>query len=188
MHIKRQARVLGIDDGPFDKFRDKETIIVGTVFRGGEFLDGILSTKITIDGEDSTKNIFHMVNKCKFVTQLQLIILDGIAVGGFNVIDIQKLHEKTNIPVMVVMRNMPNIEKVKTTLNQIGMEEKIKLIEKAGKPIKINNLYVQLAGIDKEKAKEFLRLTLKNAQVPEPIRIAHIIASGIVKGESYGKA
>jgi hypothetical protein len=47
---------------------------------------------------------------------------------------------------------------------------------------------VQLAGLTKDKAEEFIKLTTKNADIPEPLRIAHIIASGIVRGESYGKS
>ena len=78
--LKKEIRVIGIDDSPFNKFKKGKVLVVGTVFRGGLFLDGVLSTKVNIDGNDSTKKITEMINKCKFKPQLQCIFLDGIAV------------------------------------------------------------------------------------------------------------
>ena len=38
------------------------------------------------------------------------------------------------------------------------------------------------------KTKEFLKVTTVHSYIPEPLRIAHIIAAGLVKGESRGRA
>ena len=46
--MKKEIRIIGIDDGPFNKFKEKEVLVIGTIFRGGEWLDGVLSTKIKI--------------------------------------------------------------------------------------------------------------------------------------------
>lgn len=186
--MKKEIRVLGIDDGPFDKSKKSKVLVVGTIFRGGDFLDGIVSTKVKIDGEDSTAKLLSMINRCKFKPQLQAIILDGIALGGFNIIDIDKLNDKTSIPVIVVIRKYPDFKKIKDALKKIGKEKKYKLIEKAGKIEKIGKIYVQTAGISLEKAKDILRITCTHSYLPEPIRIAHMIAAGIVLGESKGNA
>ena len=199
-------RVIGIDDSPFNKFKKGKVLVVGTVFRGGLFLDGVLSTKVDIDGDDSTKKITDMITKCKFKPQLQCIFLDGIAVAGFNVIDVEELNKKTKLPVIVIIRRNPNIEKIKKTLVRIGKihenqrfsghrkskgfssENKIKLIEKAGSVVPVGEIYIQLAGLSIEKAKEILKIVCTRSLIPEPIRIAHLIASGITFGESRGKA
>ena len=181
-------RVIGIDDSPFNKFKKGKVLVVGTVFRGGSFLDGVLSTKVNIDGNDSTKKIIEMINKCKFKPQLQCIFLDGIAVGGFNVIDVKELNKKTKIPVIVIIRRKPNIENIKRTLIRIGKRNKIKLIEKAGSVVPAGDIYIQLTGLSIEKAKEILKIVCTRSLIPEPIRIAHLIASGITFGESRGKA
>ncbi|MBM3309562.1 MAG: DUF99 family protein, partial [Candidatus Altiarchaeales archaeon] len=47
--IKPEVRILGLDDGPF-KQNDKKVLVVGVVFRGGSFLDGVVSTKVRVDG------------------------------------------------------------------------------------------------------------------------------------------
>ncbi len=186
--VKKEIRVIGIDDSPFNKFKDRQILVVGVVMRGGLYVDGILSAKAKVDGNDATDKIIKMINKCKFKPQLQCIFLNGIAVAGFNVIDIQKLSKKTKIPVVVVIRTNPNIEKIKDTLIKIRQKNKIKLIEKAGKVIQINNIFVQLAGIDLEKAKKILKIVCTRSLIPEPLRLAHIIAAGIVTGESKGRA
>jgi len=186
--MKREIRLIGIDDAPFDKFKKGNVFVVATIFRGGNWLDGVLSTKVRIDGNNSTSKLIEMINKCKFKPQLQAIILDGIAFGGFNIVDVQKLNKKTKIPVIVVIRRMPNFENIKITLKKIGKSQKYKLIEKAGKVHKIGKIYVQLIDISLKDAKEILKISCTRSLIPEPIRTSHIIASGIVEGESKGHA
>jgi len=186
--IKKEIRVIGIDDSPFNKFTKGEVLVIGTVFRGGSLLDGILSTKVDIDGENATNKLIYLINKSKFKLQLQCIFLDGIALGGFNIIDVKELSKKTKLPVIIIIRRKPNIKEIKKTLIRINKKDKIKLIEKAGEVIKIGNIYVQLTGINVEKAKQILDIVCTRSLIPEPIRIAHLIASGVVNGESRGRA
>ena len=186
--IKKELRVIGIDDSPFKKFSKGQVLVVGTVFRGGTLLDGILSTKVNIDGNDSTKKLIGMINKCKFKPQLQCIFLDGIALGGFNIVDVKELSKKTKLPVIIVIRRNPDISKIKKTLIKINKKNEIKLLDKAGEVINMGKIYVQLTGIDIDKARQILEIVCTRSLIPEPIRIAHLIASGIVNGESRGKA
>ena len=186
--MKKEVRILGIDDGPFDKFKKGKVLVVGTIFRGGSFLDGIISTKVTVDGSNATKKLIALVNKTKHKPQLQYIILDGIALGGFNVIDIEALHKKTSLPVIVVIRRMPDIQKITETLKKINQESKIALIKKAGQVYPVHKIFVQLKGLSIPEAEEVLKISCTRSMLPEPIRVAHIIASGIVTGESKGNA
>lgn len=186
--IKKEIRVLGIDDAPFNKFKRGKVLVVGAVYRGGSFLDGILSTKVNVDGNNATEKIIEMINKCKFKLQLQCIFLDGIAVGGFNVIDVKQLNKKTGIPVIIIIRRNPNLKKIKETLIRINKKNKIKLIEKAGSVVSVSKIYIQLTGLSVERAKEILKIVCTRSLIPEPIRIAHLIASGVTHGGSRGKA
>jgi endonuclease V-like protein UPF0215 family len=129
-----------------------------------------------------------MVNKSKFKPQLQSIILDGIALGGFNVVDIEELNKKTKIPVIVVVRNYPDFGEIARVLKKLKKYRQLKLIENAGKPVKAGKIWVQFTGISIEKVKEVIKITATRSFLPEPIRVAHLIASGIVKGESRGDA
>jgi len=185
---KREIRILGIDDSPFRKFTSGNVLVIGTVFRGGILLDGVLTTKVAIDGSNSTKKLIEMVNKSKFKPQLRCIMLNGIALGGFNVINIGELNKKTKIPVIVVIRKYPDFKKIEETLKRINKHSKYSLIQKAGPVEKAGQIYIQTKGISFEKAKQILKLTCTRSLIPEPIRVAHLIAGGVVTGESKGKA
>jgi len=185
--VKKEIRVLGIDDAPFNKFNQGKTLILGVFFRGGNFMDGVLSTTVTVDGTDSTTQIIKMVKKSKFYSQLQAIMLDGISVAGFNVVDVKRLNEKTRIPVIVVMRHFPKMHEIEVALKRLGMQRKLQLLRNAGEIHRVDNLYIQICGCDLEKAKKILKITCTRSYLPEPIRVAHIMASGITYGESRGK-
>ena len=186
--LKNEIRVIGIDDSPFNKFKGGNVLVVGVVMRGGSWIDGILSTKVAVDGSDSTKKLVVMINKCKFKPQLQCIFLDGIAVAGFNVIDVSELSKKTSLPVINVIRKMPDIDNIKKTLIKINKKQKIKLMEKAGNVIQVDDIFVQLTGIDLDSARKMLKIVCTRSLIPEPVRLAHLIASGIITGESKGRA
>ncbi len=186
--LKKEMRVLGIDDAAFDKFKKGRVYVIGTLFRGGLWMDGCMSTKIRVDGDDATDKISEMILKSKFRPQIQAIILDGIAVGGFNVIDTEKLNRDTGIPVIVVMRHYPKKGEMISALESLGMREKAGLIRKAGKIHKAGKIYFQVVGESREWALEVLRITCTHSFIPEPVRVAHLIAQAISLGESRGKA
>lgn len=189
--FKPQIRLLGIDDAPFLK-GDEQVLVIATFFRGGYSMDGVLSTYAQVDGKDATYNLIQMINQSKFRSQLQAILLDGIAVGGFNVINIESLWKHTGIPVIVVVRKMPDFQKLEKTLKKLGMEKKFQLMEKAGQPQKIilpqGIIHIQAVGISVEDAEKIIKLSCTQSNIPEPIRASHLIGAGIVKGESKGRA
>lgn len=190
--MKRQIRILGIDDSPFT-FSDKFVNIIGVIMRGGEYLEGVLCKQLKVDGIEATSACIDMVNSTKYNTQLKIIMIDGVSLGGFNIINIKELYESTNIPVVTITRDKPNLLKIKTALEKNFKDwEKRWNIISDGKLHKINTLhnpiFVKFAGINTNEVEEIIKLSTIRGVIPEPIRIAHLIASGITRGESYGKA
>lgn len=194
MHIKPQIRVLGIDDSALKTpyLNTVNVTIIGTFFRGGGQLDGVLCSEITKDGMDATEIIIRMIKNSKYYTQIRVIMLDGVTYAGFNPVDIKILYDETNIPVIVFMRSCPDFEKIKLALEHLPETEKRwDIIQRAGRIYKIaqeNPVFIQLCGIDKESAVEIVRRTSTHGNIPEPLRAAHLIATGVVLGESTGKA
>jgi len=191
--IKSEIRVMGIDDGPFVAHTKGKALLVGTVFRGGQWLDGILRTYVDIDGTDATQKIIDMVNKSRHKGQLRVIMTDGVTFGGFNVIDIQEIFRQTGIPVIVVSRKMPDFSKVKKALKNLpDWQERWRMLRTAGKIHQVRSkpraapVCVQVAGINLADAEQIVKLTSTRSLVPEPLRVAHLIATGIILGESVG--
>ncbi|HIH05424.1 TPA: DUF99 family protein [Candidatus Woesearchaeota archaeon] len=184
---KKEIRFVGIDDSPYTK-GDKSSLLIATFFRGGLALDGVMSCSAAVDGDDATERMAGMILKSKFRRQVQCIFLDGIAVAGFNVVDVQELHRKTGMPVIVVMRRYPDLEGMRRALVKMGQERKFEVIQKAGPITRINSICIQSFGLSPGEAKEFLDIACTRSFLPEPIRVAHLIAAGVVKGESRGRA
>ena len=190
--IKQEIRILGIDDAPFPPHTKDKVMLIGTIFRGGTWLDGVLKTYITGDGIDSTEKIIQMVNKTRHKGQIRVIMLDGITFGGFNLVSIKEIFDKTGIPVIGIMRKFPNFEKIKKALMRFEDHEmRWKLVLDAGTVYKIANkepVYIQINGIDLKDAVEIVSLSTTRSAIPEPVRVAHLIAAGVETGESRGSA
>lgn len=192
--IKREIRILGLDDASFIPRTEGKVPIIGVVFRGGDFLDGIIKTEITIDGMDATNILEKAIKKSKHNDQLSVIMMKGVTMGGFNIVDIKKLYERTGIPVIVVSRKKPNLKKIEMALGNLpDFKKRRNCIKHAGKFFKLEivknkSIYFQLKGLTKEEAEKIIRLSCTRSLIPEPLRVAHLIASGIVKGESGGRA
>ncbi|KYK22418.1 hypothetical protein AYK24_02290 [Thermoplasmatales archaeon SG8-52-4] len=190
--MKQQIRLLGIDDSPFS-FNDKYGIIIGVVMRGKNYIECVLRNQVSIDGDDATIVCSEMIKNSRYKNQLKAILLDGVALGGFNIVDIEKLFCDTNLPIITITRDKPDFEKIKIALkkNFTDWKNRWDLISK-GELYEVktshNPIYVKCAGIDLDEAKEIIKLSTIRGVIPEPIRVAHLIASGIRSGESYGKA
>jgi endonuclease V-like protein UPF0215 family len=191
--VKEEIRILGIDDAPFTFEEDQTVMIVGAIFRGGTWLDGVMSSSITVDGDDATEKIIEMVKNTRH-KDLRIVMLDGLTFGGFNMVDIQRVYEEGGLPVIVIVRNHPNFEDIKEALKNLeNAEKRYEYIRKAGEPHRTetkkgNYIYIQIAGIELEDAQEIVRLSATRSLIPEPIRAAHLIGQGIVLGESRGRA
>lgn len=194
--IKNEIRAIGIDDSPFvSKARGQKVIIIGAILRGGQWVEGVLRGNITIDGNDATVELANMINKSKHKDQLRVILLNGITLGGFNIVNIKELFESTGIPVIVITRKHPEFNKIKKALENFNDKEaRWKAICAAGRIYKVkskaseNPIYMQFIGLEKKDAEKIVQITSGRSIVPEPIRVAHLIASGVVKGESVGRA
>ena len=81
--MKKEIRILGIDDAPFSFGQEKVTVI-GVVMRGNSYIEGVLKAEIEVDGIDATPTIINLINRTRYRKQLKVIMLDGIALGGFN--------------------------------------------------------------------------------------------------------
>jgi hypothetical protein len=194
--IKEEIRVLGVDDGPFEFGEGKEALIVGAVYRGGRCLDGVLTTMIEVDGNDATDRISEMILRSRHRGQVRIVMTDGLTFGGFNVMDGESVYERTGLPVISVTRSRPDMKSIEKALRNFSdFERRWERIQRAGEPTAHiypdgrgkAKVFFQAFGIDEEDAHQIIEITSTHSLIPEPIRSAHMIASGLVKGESYGR-
>jgi endonuclease V-like protein UPF0215 family len=122
-------------------------------------------------------------------------MLNGVTFGGFNVVDIEQLHDRTGLPVVVITRRMPDMESIARALENLDRPElRYRAILKAGEICEVQTkwrggpVYYQCKGMEKEDAARLIVETAVHSRVPEPVRVAHIVATGVVLGESSRRA
>lgn len=188
--MKREVRVLGIDDAPFS-FEDDRVEIVGAVVRAPAYLEGIVVSDVAVDGDDATDRVAALVEGSRFRETVAVVMVDGVALGGFNVVDVEALHHRLGLPVLTVTKADPDLEAMERALRarfpdwerrmevirRLPLEE----VETAHAPLRVLR-----AGIDRADAAALLRRTTVRGRLPEPLRIAHLVATALKTGESKG--
>lgn len=171
--------------------------IVGVIMRAGEYVEGILMGEVTVDGRDANDVLERMLLNSRYLTQIKAIFLDGIAFGGFNVIDIFRLAERTEIPVISITRDRPDMDSIFSALKQHFDDgtERVEIVRKGIlEEFTVSSegityvLHGKCAGIEHADAVSMLQLSINRGAYPEPLRMAHMIGSALVKGESRGRA
>ncbi len=189
--MKKQIRALGLDDSYFVPHRAGKVHLVGVVLRAPNYFEGMLKREITVDGLDCTDAILQMLQS-KYKTEIKVIFTQGITFGGFNIVDIEKIWKNSKIPVIVVSRREPNLEKIESALKKHfeDWEYRMELIRRYSiEKVKNGNftIHIQYAGIDWDEALHLIRIFTVRGAIPEPLRVAHLIASALHFGESRGK-
>jgi hypothetical protein len=138
---------------------------------------------------NSTRVLARLVAESKFARQLQLVLLQGIALAGFNVVDVLALHDALGVPVLVVARRAPRLPLIRHALLERvrGGRRKWALIERLGAMEEVSGVHVQRVGLSLDDAARVVRRLAVYGNIPEPLRTAHLIAGGITTGQSRGR-
>ncbi len=190
MDPRTLSHTMGFDDAPFARATPagSPVLVVGTAYAGLR-LEGVVSLRVQRDGADATAALAGAISGCKFARTLDVVLLQGIALAGFNVVDIHALAAVLDLPVVVVMRRPPRLDKVRRALLERtpGGEEKWALVARAGPPEAEGGIYLQRAGISRPLAGQLVAALAVNGRIPEPLRVAHLIAGGVTTGQSRGR-
>jgi endonuclease V-like protein UPF0215 family len=190
--MKAKSRFLGIDDAPF-RFSDETVPVVGVVVQAPSYIEGVLTTIVEVDGHDATDRITEMVSRSRYREGLAMVLLDGVAVGGFNVVDVDRLHAAIRRPVVTVTREKPDLAAIGRALRRRfdDWEDRLAQMRRhdvVAVPSHDGDLWVSYVGADHRAVQQALALTTVRGNLPEPLRIAHLVAAGIARGESKGRA
>ncbi len=187
--MKPITNVVGFDDAPFRHEHRGDVRVVGAVCARTR-LDGVLSGKVRRDGRNATDTIIELVTGSKFRGHVRAVLLQGIALAGFNVLDVHRLARELKVPVVVVVRRSPRMHLVQHALLERtpGGARKWQLVQQAGPVEQLGAMWGQCIGIGKADATALLRATTLHGNVPEPLRLAHLIAGGVTTGQSRGRA
>ncbi|MCD6461937.1 MAG: DUF99 family protein [Thermoplasmata archaeon] len=181
--MKEGTRILGVDDGPF-KFGDERTPLVGVLMRLPAYVERVVCSTAEVDGLDASERIIEMVGSRGIAGQAHLVLLDGAAVGGFNVVDCERIWKETGVPVATFTRDRPDPDSIRKVLSSrfSDWEERFRVVEKArvmegtngGHPV-----YLAVWGAGRDEVLGMIRRNTVRGATPEALRLAHIIARGV---------
>jgi uncharacterized protein len=103
------------------------------------------------------------------------------------------LHKAIERPVVTVTREKPDLKAIETALRRRFEDWEPRLARMSRHGIEAvrsqaGTLWVSYVGADRRAVQEALALTRVRGILPEPLRIAHLMAAGIARGESKGRA
>ncbi len=180
----RTIRVIGFDDAPFQR-GSREKVALAGIICGLTRFEGMLWGEIDPDGWNATEVIYQLLANSKFLPQLHLVLLDGIGFGGFNMIDLPQLHQRLNLPCVSVMRKFPDLVAMKEAMSRLPeVETRWEIVQRAGQIYQKPPFVFQVCGEQPEIIAATLSRLSDRGNVPEALRLAHLIGSAVIKGES----
>jgi endonuclease V-like protein UPF0215 family len=180
LHLEKKGiRVFGVAES-FKKFNTKSTL-AGIVMRRDLIIDGIVFGSATLKGNDSTENILYMFKSLKR-DDLNCIILGGLIISMYNIIDGKLIQDETGLPVIgITFEDSKGIEANIRYHFPDNYELKLEQYAKLGKRDQVtlktgNHLFVRCWGLTLKRAIAILDYFTLQGSIPEPIRVAKLVA------------
>jgi endonuclease V-like protein UPF0215 family len=184
----RVPRVIGFDDAPFERAAGSPVSVSGIVCTGTR-MEGMVWGTATRDGDDATDVLCALLRSSKFHEQVHLVLLDGIAIGGFNVVDLPLMSERLGLPCVAVMRRMPDLPAVRGVLSRFeDAERRLALLDRAGPIHTLDGFVFQCVGLEPDVVARALTALTDRGKVPEALRLAHLIGAAVKTGQSGRRA
>jgi len=191
-NIKLVSRCIGIDDGPFppktdDKVRHAPLL---AVWLKGPHLHQLRTERITVDGLDGTRKTELLLKGSMHIP----VLLSGVTFGGFNLIDPWKIQKLCKASVIVVVGSRPDNRAVKRALSRHFPDWKKRwdLIKSLGPLHKVRTMagegpmFFEQFGCSTREAGLLLKTSAFVSRMPEPLRVAGILARGLFSSEPPG--
>lgn len=162
----------------------KKSILAGVVMRRDLIIDGFVIGKTTLSGDDATDEILRMHEKLNR-SDVSYILISGVIISLYNIIDIQKLYNKLQIPIIAITYNdSSGIEDaLKYHFNdaQSKIDEYNKLEERTRIKLNTNfDAYIRNEGCSLSEVQKLLNELTIQGSIPEPIRVAQLLARTIL--------
>lgn len=185
---KKTLRAIGFDDAPFPRGHCGSVNIAGVICAGTR-LEGMVWGQAEKDGTDATDALARMLMLGKFADQVHLVLIDGLAVGGFNLIDLPLLAQRIQRPCITIMRKAPDFEAIERALQNFDDgEQRLAIVRKAGKVYMGKDCFFQVCGCEPAAAALAIAQLTDTGHVPEALRLAHLIGAAVMTGESSRRA
>ncbi len=180
LHLNKPGiRALGVAES----FRQgqKWSMLAGVVMRSDLVVDGLAIGKTSVGGDDATAAIASLFRRFKR-NDINLLMVSGAILSLYNIIDVDELSRKTKLPVIcLTFKETSGIEgSIKRHFPERAAQ-KLEAYRRLGKRTRFtlvsgHRVFARSSGLEKDEAKAILDRFTKQGSLPEPIRVARLLA------------
>jgi uncharacterized protein len=158
---------------------------VAVVVSTPDELEGVRVGRVRVDGTDATGAIATLLRSTDQWEGVRAVLLDGIAFGGFNVVDLEVFSVRLDRPVIALTRRPPEFEKIRSALATYFPRDARRrwrhltarplfAVRTSGVPI-----LAACAGCTRAQARAVIERATRRGFWPEPLRWARLIGRAI---------
>jgi endonuclease V-like protein UPF0215 family len=183
MHLaKRGLRALGIAESFSGR---ASSTMAGVVMRKDLRIDGIALASLTVGGMDATGAVLGIIASLAR-RDINLVMVSGSVVAWFNILDPEAISRKTGLPLIVVTYEESGGLEGDILHHFPGDEERLRAYRRLGErvPVRLGEdaqVFIRPTGIDPEDAARILRDFTRDGKVPEPVRVARLVARAAMR-------
>ncbi len=181
---------MGVDDGAFDR-HDREAPIAAVVVALPSGVEEVRVGRVRVDGTDGTRRIVALLRRLADRAGVRAVLLDGAVVGGFNVLDLDTIARATGVPVVAVTRRPPDFVAIRAALREWfprSAAERYRLLRRHRLfrvPTRGLPIWAAAAGCPAADAARLIARATVRGFWPEPLRLAHLVASAGRSGRRH---
>ncbi len=185
--LKQASRFLGVAESGLKG--EQHSILGGIVMRADLIIDGIIWTEIDIGGFDASSAIISMVQRLAR-DDLNAIIVHGTVIAGYNIIDLAEVVQRTELPMISVTREpQEDLQKHLISTFPTDWKRRWEIAQRNGYlhalPLEQgHSVFVQFSGCKWNDVKAVLRRLTRFGGIPEPIRVARLLARAVIKKQT----
>ncbi|MCM2466147.1 DUF99 family protein [Methanoculleus oceani] len=186
MHVAKSGlRALGIAESYSGR---EQSTLAGVVIRKDLRIDGAAFARVTVGGSDATDAVIGIFTGLAR-RDINLLMISGSVIAWYNIIDPAAVQDATGLPVIIV-----------TYEESEGLEEEIRrhFPDDAGRlaayrrlggriPVLLHSgytLFIRPYGLSPRDAARLCNDFTREGRVPEPVRVARLIARGVVRSSA----
>jgi len=175
--MKQGARALGVAES----YRTETSTLAGVVTRVSGVVDGFVFGSCTVGGTDATEQICEMHRRLGRA-DLQYLLLAGVGLAWYNVVDLHELRAETGLPVVSVsFEESTGLEPaIREAFDGAAATERLEtyrsLPDRRELSVGEETVFHRSVGIDPDEAAEVIRAYTPGGGRPEPLRVARLAA------------
>lgn len=175
--MKSGARALGVAES----YRGETSTLAGAVVRADRVVDGLAFGSCTVGGLDATDAITTIFDRLGR-EDLQYLLLAGVAPAWYNIVDLHRLREETDLPVLSVSFEDSEglVSAIRDAFDGEEAKRRVDTYRSLGPRQSVDvggeTLFVRSVGIEAEEAEQVVRAYTPAGGRPEPLRVARLAA------------